>query len=334
MMPFDLLELESTLPASVLGYLPMIEKCRSYIKTNADLKNSTGNGTRSPDDDDIQALDYTDMKNRIAYLTIDERPLAGSNMSQRRGGVHVECPGAMRKKEVADKSQYTPDLSYYHHWGFGEVAGEYLKGGIFLASNVSNSTAVWNSRIHDTFGDIIGPHGSLERMRDLLGPPTKCLEAGELIWLSDRTPHESLPIEDGSSRRQFFRLVVGEIAFWFADHNTPNPTGFQVPSFVPVIHGNKFEILGERVIPVVWEYGNKKEIYVAQEEANFRENLYQHNIGFLADDLVKIGVYNQKTLSKKWTEATDYLNTLDGHYFSRYNISYIRNALLTIRNER
>ena len=83
------------------------------------------------------------------------------------------------------------------------------------------------------------------------GPCARTLDAGELIWMTDKTPHESLPIPVavGNSsrpveemhqtsgikhtkleatpaqpqRRQFFRLVVGEVTAWFADHSTPNP---------------------------------------------------------------------------------------------------------------
>eukprot|EP01040_Poterioochromonas_malhamensis_P017510 gene17510-20151_t len=266
MMPFDLFDPEGTLPSYVHGYLDMIKQCRSYVKSYVDMLYQKGEKHHELQfrEEARKRLNYKDIRNRIAYLTIDERPLSQAGASHRRGGVHVECPGALRSKEIADKSIYTPDLSFYHPWGLGQAIDEFLVGGIFLASNVSDSTAVWNCRVHDTFGDIIGPHGSLERMREVLGPATKRLGGGELVWLSDRTPHESLPIEDGSIRRQFFRLVVGEIAFWFTDHNTRNPTGFEVPSYVPIIEGNKFELMKGKVA-VVWESGNPQEIHIAKE---------------------------------------------------------------------
>jgi hypothetical protein len=228
MMPFDLMKPEKTLPGYLHPYLPMILKCRNYIKAYNDTlpapRQQRFHG------EPTQKLNIRDIKNRIAYLTVDERPVSTVGISHRRGGVHVESPGAIRDKEIADKSHYRPDLCWYHPWGMGESTGEYLLGGIFLASNVQHTTAIWNTRVHDTFGDIIGSHGSLERCREMLGTPDKILNAGELVWITDRTPHESLPIlnEDGLNR-QLFRLVVGEIGFWFADHNTPNPTGYPVP---------------------------------------------------------------------------------------------------------
>lgn len=55
------------------------------------------------------------------------------------------------------------------------------------------------------------------------------LQAGELVWMTDRTPHESVPLQgDGTGaplRRQFFRLVAGPIDMWYAAHSTPNPLG-------------------------------------------------------------------------------------------------------------
>ena len=63
------------------------------------------------------------------------------------------------------------------------------------------------------------------------------LQAGELFWMTDRTPHESIPLEAGAAR-QFFRLVTGGIGMWYAAHSTPNPLGTQ-PEAV-VVHHDKF----------------------------------------------------------------------------------------------
>ena len=52
---------------------------------------------------------------------------------------------------------------------------------------------------------LIGPFGGVEHLRPLLGRGTE-LGSGELVWLTDRTPHESLPLRPGTPR-QFFRLV-------------------------------------------------------------------------------------------------------------------------------
>jgi hypothetical protein len=291
-MPFDLFNLEKSLPSYLYGYIHIIKKCRKYIKSCVEMKKGI-------------LKDPKDIKNRIAYLTVDERPVHEAGRSQRREGLHVESPGAMRSEEIIEKSHYTTKSDYYHEWGFGSISGEYLVGGLFLVSNMSNSTAVWNSRVHDTFGDVIAKHGGLERCRSVLGEP-KVLDAGELVWITDRTPHESLPLRDLSRNRQFFRLVVGEISYWFADHNTPNPTGFQVPSSVPIIEGNKFTLAKE--IPVGWEFGSKKELWLAKERTRLREKLYKHSIGFTTDILSRhFSVHILDDLIGKYFEIKDSL---------------------------
>ena len=52
------------------------------------------------------------------------------------------------------------------------------------------------------------------------------LRAGELWWMTDRVPHQSVPLKEGV-HRQYFRLVTGEIDVWYAAHSTPNPLGTQ-----------------------------------------------------------------------------------------------------------
>lgn len=328
MMPFDILDPKNTLPAYLHGYLPLIQKCSAYSRAHIDQKRrkESQSESQSRRDKPRKYSDPSDMRVRIAYLTVDERSVAKGH-SHRRPGVHVESPGAMRSREVADKSKYTPDLSFYHPWGLGRAHDEFLEGGIFLSSNISDSTAVWNSRIHDTFGDIIGPHGSLERMRDLLGPPSKKLAARELIWLSDRTPHESLPIA-ASLQRQFFRLVVGEIGFWFSAHNTPNPTGFALPDWVPVVHGEKFVL--SKPLPIVWECGDSDEISSAREETELRSLLYEQGVGFLADELARRGVYNLSTFVKNRAVRDAVIEDLDPAIFSENTRRFVAIAFMRI----
>eukprot|EP01040_Poterioochromonas_malhamensis_P020330 gene20330-24239_t len=104
MMPFDLFDPEGTLPSYLHGYVIMIKQCRSYVKSYVDFLHQTGQKRRQlPFPVERKRLDYNDLRNRIAYLTIDERPLSQTGASHRRGGVHVECPGALRSKEIADK---------------------------------------------------------------------------------------------------------------------------------------------------------------------------------------------------------------------------------------
>jgi len=75
-----------------------------------------------------------------------------------------------------------------HHWGGGiMMREETTDGGIFMASNVTNSTAVYNCYLRDEEGDIIGPHGDIERLRYLIEPEKRLLKAGELLWMTDKT---------------------------------------------------------------------------------------------------------------------------------------------------
>jgi hypothetical protein len=127
MMPFDLLfEPEQTLPEYLHGYIHIVKECRKYIKSFAQFEKGI-------------LKDSNNIKHRIAYITVDERPVSQKGKSQRREGVHVESPGAMRPKEVIDKGFYTPELGFYHRWGLGHSTGEYLVGGIFLVSNMANT---------------------------------------------------------------------------------------------------------------------------------------------------------------------------------------------------
>ena len=64
------------------------------------------------------------------------------------------------------------------------------------------------------------------------------LDAGELIWMTDSTPHEALPQEE-SGYRQFFRVVTPNVSLWFSEHSTVNPK-VPLPSSVTVVRGNKF----------------------------------------------------------------------------------------------
>ena len=55
-------------------------------------------------------------------------------------------------------------------------------------------------------------------MRPLLGAGHEV----ELYWMTDRTPHESMPVL-GPVARVVARQ--GRISVWYSQHNTPNPTG-------------------------------------------------------------------------------------------------------------
>ena len=56
--------------------------------------------------------------------------------------------------------------------------------------------------------------------------------------MTDRTPHESLPMAAGT-RRQYFRLVAGPVSVWYSEHSDANPDTRYKPE-AEIIHGNKF----------------------------------------------------------------------------------------------
>ena len=67
------------------------------------------------------------------------------------------------------------------------------------------------------------------------------MDPNTLYWITDRTPHESLPLLE-KTYRQFFRVVNENVSFWFADHSTANPLGvLPVSSITKIVKGNKFD---------------------------------------------------------------------------------------------
>ena len=107
-----------------------------------------------------------------------------------------------------------------------------------MASSVSNTSQVWDALVDKRCPGIVDKHGGCEYLRPLIGKGTK-LQAGELIWMTDCTPHEALP-QETSGYRQFFRVVSPYISHWYADHSTRNPK-VDLPDSVTVVTGSKFE---------------------------------------------------------------------------------------------
>eukprot|EP00428_Durinskia_dybowskii_P066887 CAMPEP_0170379500 /NCGR_PEP_ID=MMETSP0117_2-20130122/13375_1 /TAXON_ID=400756 /ORGANISM="Durinskia baltica, Strain CSIRO CS-38" /LENGTH=505 /DNA_ID=CAMNT_0010634941 /DNA_START=66 /DNA_END=1583 /DNA_ORIENTATION=- len=253
----------------------------------------------------------------VAYLTIDERQTEASE-PQRRPGLHVESPGFMPvlygpkgrgriqkvgKSGSVDETFRLPSGRFVpgaeHHWGRGiMMRGEKVEGGIFMASNVSNTTAVWNCHINDEGGNFIGTHGDIERFRPLLGDPSYVLKAGELLWMTDRTPHESLPVQpvrgvDGSlvvPHRQYFRLVLGEVSAWFADHSTPSELGVVPPKSVKIIYGDKFELYPK--VSTAWSFGTKEQIEEAYALRELRLLLCRMGLGHHFEGMKRVGIVN------------------------------------------
>ena len=111
-----------------------------------------------------------------------------------------------------------------------------------MASTVGNSCRAWNCSVGPDNGtEVIGKHGDIEHLRDFL-PPQGCvtMKPNQVYWLTDRTPHESLPLAT-DTYRQYFRLVASEVSVWFEEHSTPNPFGvLPDPQRTIIVKGSKF----------------------------------------------------------------------------------------------
>jgi hypothetical protein len=186
----------------------------------------------------------------VAYLTITEG-LVPVGQAQRRPGLHIERPGLVHGgTTVAPGAAGYKELAAALAWGMGDwdVVEQIPVDGIIMVSNVAGTSAVW-PRLIVAPEEVCDEHGGIEPLRHRLGPP-RLLGAGELCWLTDRTPHECLPVPapapasdpapapasaqqaaivvvDGVPcvHRQFARLVLGPISVWHSRHNTPNPDG-------------------------------------------------------------------------------------------------------------
>lgn len=160
--------------------------------------------------------------NPVAYLTVHESRVEG-NEPQRRGGIHTE--GMLVS---------APEPNWFE---WGQFHG--MVGGIFCASSVSKSARMWNARIPRAPSAVLREGCDIEHIRGVLDEAADWVEpgAGEMYWMTDATPHESLPLKPGTYR-QFFRLVVGKIGGWYEKHSTKNPFGVQPDC--PVIKHNKF----------------------------------------------------------------------------------------------
>lgn len=222
MLPLKFFDVENTLPEYLQGYRHMIS-CIPISRFDYDAND---------------LMKYTDRRDRIVYLTVHES-MVPVGKSQRRPGLHIERPLAVRNSGQIHKMENPYDYNSIHHsyaWGLGcyrmGPSGDIPVDGIYMASNLSDSCEVHSARIRDP-AEFTDPHGGIEHARDYLAGGRK-LKSNEICWLTDVTPHESLPVVAPASdptaefvQRSFFRLVVGDISIWYSKHNTHNPLGIQ-----------------------------------------------------------------------------------------------------------
>ena len=112
--------------------------------------------------------------------------------------------------------------------------------GVFMASTRINSTRIWDAIIKNPT-EVVGRLGDMEHYRDILerdlsGSGHNC-DSYCLYWMTDRTPHESLPLVRGG-QRQYFRVVRGPVSMWYSQHSTSNPLGTEADAVI--LEHNKF----------------------------------------------------------------------------------------------
>lgn len=139
-----------------------------------------------------------------------------------------------------------PVEMYVSGWGGGSRAATSFEGGIYMASNLANSTAIWTCELKEP-GKFLGYHGSVEHLRGFLeesGASYHVMDENHLWWLNDLCPHEALPQYKSKKpiMRQYFRLVTSSVDVWYEKDSTPNPKGVKPQHWTKVVAGSKFDV--------------------------------------------------------------------------------------------
>jgi hypothetical protein len=203
MMPFIIGD-PTSIPEEYRHYWSMLERCHGTFGRGAE-------------------------RGRVGYLTIQES-LVSSGHSQRRPHLHTEAPGLVTLKGGRGTIET--------HWGDGDFRFTDLQGGIYMASTVSDSCRVWNAQIRKP-QEVVGHLGDIEPFRPYLNRGYT-MRAGELFWITDTTPHESLPVQE-DVYRQYFRFVTSGVTLWYEKHSTKNPLGITPdPELTQIVTEDKF----------------------------------------------------------------------------------------------
>lgn len=191
----------------------------------------------------------------VSYITV-EQSFVRRGDAQRRQGLHIETPGRLMGKKRKRKFHFLLHFICSHllslcagpgeveirsvGWGVGENDRKVCTGGIFVGSSVRHSMLLYPKTLvtNPEDGQVVGGHGECEHLRDYFTEEPVYLKADEIWWMTDRTPHEALPVQNDTIRT-FFRLVVGDVTVWFSKHNTANPL-CPLPNDVIVIDTDKF----------------------------------------------------------------------------------------------
>lgn len=137
-------------------------------------------------------------KNKVGYLTVDEKQLS-PGQTHRRAGLHVD--GVYRDGNGG--------------WGGGGWGS--ISTGMLTVSSHEGCEAY-----NQDFEGWPGEEGSCEHLRQELGEG-HVFKAGGVYWVHGLCVHESLPMK-ASVKRQFVRLSLPSDSPWFIGY-TENPLG-------------------------------------------------------------------------------------------------------------
>ena len=191
---------------------------------------------------------------------------AGHQLAHWGGGCYSWGGGSMRRTPAPAKKRRTSAAGGDNNDSTERICDR-PRDGIYMASNTPDSTSVYDALIcieplpvhrtdlpdgvtDDDIGSGLGAvcgqarrinvnaHGDIEHLRETLAGRETHLLPDAMYWMTDRTPHESLPLQAGTVR-QYFRLVTSKVSLWYAEHSTANPK-VPLPEDVKLIEGNKF----------------------------------------------------------------------------------------------
>jgi hypothetical protein len=151
-------------------------------------------------------------KGDVGFLTIDEAPVIAGTPHRGQRARHSR---ALHTEAGIVRGVY--GWGNVPSWGGKQKVSLERDVRILVASNVSDSCAVWGTEHEDTSADGDIGHLSAEYpYRDAV-----LLRKGEVCEIGILTPHESLPVKR-SVRRQFLRIVSSGV-HGREDYFTENP---------------------------------------------------------------------------------------------------------------
>ena len=149
-------------------------------------------------------------------------------------GTHREDGGVEREGRKRNRNDYLSKANSY-----------IMRGGIYLACSLAGTSRAWDCRVAR---QAVGRLGDVEPLREALPGLGQLLQPGQIYWLTDRTPHESLPLSQGA-HRQFFRVVTSQVSLWYETHSSPNPLGvLPDPAVTRTVRGDKFAPEGVHLV--------------------------------------------------------------------------------------